>query len=50
MSSNTIFLKGSDDTIINLDGYETTLGELKERVIDSELYRRHLKELRGDKV
>jgi len=47
MSSNTIFLKG-DDTIINLDGYETTLGELKDRVIDSELYRRRLKELRGD--
>jgi len=47
MSSNTIFLKG-DDTIINLDGYETTVAELKDRVIDSELYRRRLKELRGD--
>ena len=47
MASNTIFLKG-DDTIINLDGYETTIGDLKDRVIDSELYRRHLKELRGD--
>ena len=45
--SDTIFLKG-DDTIINLDGYEVTLGELKEHVIDSVMYRKHLKELRGD--
>ena len=45
-STNTIFLKG-DDTVVNIDGYETTIGELKEHVIDSVMYRKHLKELRG---
>lgn len=43
----TIFLKG-DNTVVNIDGYETTIGELKEHVIDSVMYRKHLKELRGD--
>ena len=47
MSSNTIFLKG-DDTPIDLDGYKTTIGELKEHVIDSAMYRKQLKELMED--
>ena len=46
-STRPIFLKG-DDTVVNIDGYETTIGELKEHVIDSVMYRKHLKELRGD--
>jgi hypothetical protein len=46
-SSQPIFLKG-DNTVVNIDGYETTIGELKEHVIDSVMYRKHLKELRGD--
>ena len=46
-STTPIFLKG-DNTVINIDGYETTIGELKEHVIDSVMYRKHLKELRGD--
>ena len=46
-NSNTIFLKG-DDTEINLDGYKTTIGELKEHVIDSAMYRKHLKELMNE--
>ena len=42
--SSPIFLKG-DDTVINLDGLEITIGELKSRVIDSETYRNYIKEL-----
>ena len=34
-----------DHEIINLDGYEVSVGDLKEHVIDSYIYRKHLKEL-----
>ena len=44
MSTNSpIFLK--PDTVVNIDGKEFTAAELKEHVIDSVLYRKHLKEL-----
>ena len=43
MSSNTIFLNPEDT--VNIDGKEFTAAELKEHVIDSVLYRKHLKEL-----
>ena len=43
MSSNTIFLK--PDTVVNIDGKEFTAAELKEHVIDSVIYRKHIKEL-----
>ena len=32
-----------DHEIINLDGYIVSVGDLKEHVIDSHLYRKHLK-------
>jgi hypothetical protein len=38
----TIFLKG-DSTVVNIDGYETTIGELKEQIKDSIQYRKFLK-------
>lgn len=31
--------------IINLDGYQVSVGDLKEHVIDSYMYRKHLKAL-----
>lgn len=34
-----------DHTIINLDGYIVSVGDLKEHVIDSHMYRKHLQEL-----
>lgn len=34
-----------DQQIINLDGYTVTVGDLKEHVIDSVMYRKHLQEL-----
>ena len=46
MSSNTIFLK--PDTVVNIDGKEFTATELKEHVIDSVLYRKHLQKLMGE--
>ena len=49
MSSQTIFLKESDDTIVNLDGMEFTIGELKEHVINSHYYQQRLAELIGGK-
>ena len=47
-NSKPIFLKG-DNTPINLDGYETTVGELKEHVISSHFYQQKLRELIGGK-
>ena len=44
MLNDTIFLKG-DNTPINLDGYETTIGDLKKAVIDSIQYKEYLKSL-----
>ena len=43
-STTPIFLKG-DNTVVNIDGYETTIGELKEQIIDSIQYRKYLKEM-----
>lgn len=44
MSTNSpIFLK--PETIVNIDGKEFTAAELKEHVIDSVLYRKHLEKL-----
>ncbi|WP_305514428.1 hypothetical protein [Methanobrevibacter sp. V14] len=42
-SHNPIFLK--PDMIVDIDGKKFTAAELKEHVIDSVLYRKHLKEL-----
>lgn len=36
-----------DQTIIDLDGYHVSVGELKEHVITSHMYRKHLQELKG---
>lgn len=47
MSSNPIFVRGSDDQVINLDGKEFTLGELKSLVIDGATYRRELRRIFG---
>lgn len=47
MSSNPIFVHGTDDTIINLDGKEFTLGELKSLVIDGATYRKELHRIFG---
>ena len=41
-----IFLK--PDTVVNIDGKEFTAAELKEHVIDSVLYRKHLQKLMGE--
>ena len=38
--SQTIFLEG-DDTIINIDGVEMTIKELKNHLIDLVIYRKH---------
>lgn len=44
MSTNSpIFLK--PETIVNIDGKKFTAAELKEHVIDSVLYRKHLQKL-----
>ena len=43
MSSKPIFL--TPDMIVNIDGKEFKVSDLKEHVIDSVLYRKHLKEL-----
>lgn len=45
MTSKTFFLK--PDMIVDIDGKQFTVAELKEHVIDSVLYRKHLKELEG---
>ena len=34
-----------DHQIIDLDGYHVTVGDLKEHVIDSHIYRKHIREL-----
>ena len=34
-----------DETIVNLKGYTVSVAELKEHVIDSIMYRKHLREL-----
>ena len=44
MTSKTIFLKG-DNTRVNIDGLELTLGELKGHIINSETYMNYLREL-----
>ena len=44
MTPKPIFLKG-DKTVINLDGLEITIGELKQHVIDSTTYRKYIREL-----
>ena len=41
-----IFLKG-DDTVVNLDGLEITIGELKNHVIDATMFRKFLEEVKG---
>jgi len=47
MNTNSpIFLKG-DDTIVNLDGMELTVGELKDHVISSAYYKKELSKLIG---
>lgn len=43
MSSKTIFLK--PDMIIDIEGKTFTVDELKNHVIDSILYKKHLKDL-----
>lgn len=35
-----------DETIVNLKGYTVSVAELREHVIDSIMYRKHLRELR----
>ena len=45
---NTIFLNDDDQTV-NLDGFETTVGELKKIVIDGVTYRKELKRIFGGK-
>lgn len=35
-----------DQTIVDLDGYHVTVGDLKEHVIDSHQYRQYIRELR----
>ena len=46
MTSNTIFLNPGD--IVNVDGVEMTYEEIKDNKIDSVMYRKHLKEQRGE--
>ena len=43
--SEPIFLK--PDMVVSIDGKEFTVAELKEHVIDSVLYRKHLEEMGG---
>ena len=43
--SKPIFL--SEDMVVNIDGKEFKVKDLKEHVIDSVLYRKYLKELMG---
>ena len=45
MSSQPIFLKLTDT--VDIDGRKFTAAELKEHVIDSFLYRKHLEELQA---
>lgn len=45
MSSQPIFLKLTD--VVDIDGRKFTAEELKEHVIDSILYRKHLEELQA---
>ena len=35
-----------DQTIVDLDGYHVSVGDLKEHVIDSHQYRQYIRELR----
>ena len=44
-STNTIFLKPEDT--VNIDGKEFTAAELKERVINEAIFRKHFEELRA---
>ena len=46
MTSNTIFLNPGD--IVNVDGVEMTYEDIIESKIDSVMYRKHLKEQRGE--
>ena len=34
-----------DQTIVDLDGYHVSVGDLKEHVIDSHIYREHIRQL-----
>lgn len=43
-SPTTLFL----DQVYTIDGVKVTGAQIKEHIIDSKLYRKHLKELRGD--
>ena len=45
-STNTIFLD-NDSQIVNLDGIEMTVGDLKEAVIGNAYYQGKLRELLG---
>ncbi len=45
MSSNILFLKDNNQ-IVNLDGMELTVGELKEAVIGNAYYQNKLSEIR----
>lgn len=47
-STNTIFLK-DDHQVVNLDGIELTVSELKDAVIGNAFYQGKLKELLGGK-
>ena len=47
-SKPTIFLR-DDQQVVDLDGMELTVSELKDAVIDSKLYRRELTRILGGK-